>query len=87
MIKLAPEVRKRKVLTLPIPRASKAPEPTFIPREDASYMVWREGGDMPKKLYSDPHLPYKHAMLLAKQYPGERFHVLRSWRICSAKDA
>lgn len=86
MTDLATEARERKVLTIPRSVERSKAAPTFIPRAEASFMVWREGGDMPKKLYKEPRLPCQHAASLAKRNPGERFHVLRSWRICEAKD-
>lgn len=85
MPELTSEARKRKVLTLPRYGERNPDTPTFVPRVEARFMVWREGGDMPKRLYDEPDLPCRHAASLARQFPGERFHVLRSWRVCEAK--
>lgn len=85
VIELPPEARKRKVLTLPRSKDRNLATPTFVPRDQSKFMVWREGGDMPRKLYDEPNLPHHHASLLAKQHPGERFHVMRTWRLCEAK--
>lgn len=85
MIELPPEAKKRKVLTLPRTKDRNPNTPTFVPRDQSKFMVWREGGDMPRKLYDEPSLPHRHATLLAKQHPGEKFHVMRTWRLCEAK--
>ena len=80
MNEVADKPQKRKILRVKTARTGFFHEPK-VERPAASYMVWREGGDMPKKLYDNPELPCKHATRLARLYPHEKFHVLRSWRI------
>lgn len=70
------------VLT-PSPAKGPATQPRKLrvpPREQAVYLVWREGGDLPKKIYRDPKQANADASVLAST-TGERFHVLRSFRI------
>lgn len=69
--------KKRKTLILKPPIESRR---DHVIREQARFMVWREGGDAPVKIYDDPQLACTHAKLLCKK-TGEPFHVFRSWRI------
>lgn len=75
---------KRKTLTLklePVKSYKDDFPEKFVDRAQGAVMVWREGGDMPKRFYKPDEivLAIRHARDLAKQ-TGERFHVLRSWR-------
>jgi hypothetical protein len=75
---------KRKVLSLRLEPA-KTPEeeaaPKFVENREAVYMVWCDGGDMPKRVYraDERDKAVSHAKLLASA-EGKRFHVLRSFR-------
>lgn len=79
---------KRKVLSLKLEKVSRYkddfPE-RFVDREQGAVMVWREGGDMPKRMYKpdEIRLAIRHAQELAMK-TGERFHILRSWRAFDA---
>lgn len=75
----------RKVLSLKLapqsqPNASQQPA-QFLQDDLCVYMVWREGGDMPKRVYAadERHRAISHAKTLSSE-TGYRFYVLRSWR-------
>ena len=84
--------KARKVLTLANPPESEKQTPEkskrgmgedqFVPGHQAFYMVWKEGGDAPKRMYGpdEKWLAAKHAKILSEEH-GVRFHVFRSWRI------
>lgn len=81
--------RQRKILTIKVKGdrlSTIAAQGEKIPRAEACYMVWREGGAMPSRPYDEPTLACRHAAALARKFPGERFHVLRSWRLCQSSD-
>lgn len=69
--------KKRKILTLKLPQEIRN---DHISRERARFMVWRENGDAPVRIYDDPFLACNHAKALCKKI-GEPFHVFRSWRV------
>jgi len=79
---------RRKVLTLPKIRSEEPGPSQWVHRQEAVYMVWCETGDMPRRLYStdEAGLAYRHAAYLAAK-TGNRFHVLRSWRIVMGEAA
>jgi hypothetical protein len=72
--------RKRKVLSLKIEKEDIR-EPCFVEKSSAVYMVWRVGGDMPKRLYlpEEVERAKSHAKKLSEE-TGFVFHVLRSYR-------
>lgn len=84
--------KQRKVLTLANPPEAEKQTPEkskrtmgedqFVPNDQAFYMVWKEGGDAPKRIYAadEKWLAARHAKILSEEH-GVRFHVLRSWRI------
>jgi hypothetical protein len=75
---------KRKVLSLRLEPATTPEEhaaPKFVENREAVYMVWCDGGEMPKRVYraDEREKAIGHAKLLAAQ-TGKRFHALRSFR-------
>ena len=83
--------KQRKVLSLakpqePAKETQKSKrgmgEDQFVPSHQAFYMVWREGGNAPQRIYGadEKWLAAKHAKILSEEH-GARFHVFRSWRI------
>ncbi len=75
---------KRKILSLKLQPAETEAEkalPLFVNNDEAVYMVWRYGGDMPKKVYpaSERDRAICDAKNLANQL-RERFYVLRAFR-------
>ena len=72
--------RKRKVLSLKIEKEGPT-EPCFVENAQSVFMVWRVGGDMPKRVYgpTEGSLAKSHAKTLTLE-TGEQFHVLRSYR-------
>ena len=60
----------------------------FIPRDECAFMVYREGGDMPKRLYAPEEIEIAvyHARGIAQE-TGARVHVLRTWRAYDAVEA
>lgn len=81
---------KRKILRLKhdpqTAEEKKADAPHFVIQAHSFYMVWKEGGDMPQRLYraDERHTAVCHAKALAAK-TGERFHVMRSWRAFEPK--
>lgn len=69
--------KSRKVLTLKLPAEMRKDQ---VSRERSRFMVWRENGDSPKRIYDDPVLACQHAAKLCIQ-EGVPFHVFRTWRI------
>ena len=57
------------------------PGTRYLLRDESVFMVWREGGDMPKRVYrpDEAWRAIEHAKKLARE-TGDRFYVLRSWR-------
>lgn len=83
-MELVQEQPKRKLLSLKKETAAPSESPSlprFVNAPQSVYMVWREGGDMPKRVYgaSEKSIAQSHAKKLAEQ-TGERFYVMRSWR-------
>ncbi len=72
--------RKRKILTCKPAADPTDSDENYVPRVEAKFMVWHEGGDMPKRFYDEPKRPCFHAQELSRLHPGKRFHVLRTWR-------
>lgn len=77
---------KRKVLSLKKePAPDQPPKTTQPPRylndDFCVYMVWCDGGDMPKRVYqsSERNMAVGHAKALAET-TKQRFYVMRSWR-------
>lgn len=72
--------QKRKVLSLKIEKEGLK-EPCFVENAQSVFMVWRVGGDMPKRVYGhkEGSIAKSHAKTLALE-TGEQFHVLRSYR-------
>lgn len=56
----------------------------FTHAENPRYMVWREGGDAPEKIYDNPYHATRDARTLSDQ-EGVVFHVFRTWRISKPK--
>lgn len=73
--------KRRKVLTLRKEPSDGHNQPKYVVKQEACYMVWRAGGDMPKRVYShaERQLACDHAKTLVQE-TGERFYVLRAWR-------
>lgn len=72
---------KRKVLSLKKDKPEAPEQPCLVHKSHALYMVWRVGGDMPKRVYQ-PHerdIAIGHAKKLCDE-TGQEFHVLRSFR-------
>jgi len=71
---------KRKVLSLKTEQEHPQ-SPAFIAREHCHYMVWRVGGDEPKRIYGpdESQRAINHAKELSEK-TGEEFHVFRTWR-------
>lgn len=70
----------RKVLSLKL--AGQTPnQPQFIQEPWSVYMVWCDGGDMPKRVYraDEKNRAMAHAKKLAAE-TGKRFYVMRSYR-------
>ena len=79
--KLPNSDQRRKVLSLAKESSHEQGQPCFVGKGEAVYMVWRDGGDMPARVYR--HGEKTLAMFHAKQLTesvGQRFHVLRSYR-------
>jgi len=78
---------KRKTLSLKTDREEPKPLPEkiksskYLTRDESVFMVWRVGGDMPKRVYTVDELPLavSHAEALARRQGGT-FYVMRSWR-------
>jgi hypothetical protein len=86
-IDLIQPAQKRKVLSLKTEKEA-AREPCFVEKDKAVYMVWRVGGDMPKRVYLSHEVDRarSHAKMLSKE-TGYDFHVLRSYRAYTCRDA
>lgn len=71
---------RRKILSIKKEKEA-TDQPCFVEKDSAVYMVWRVGGDMPKRVYrsKEKALAVSHAQLLSAQ-TGLEFHVLRSYR-------
>lgn len=71
---------KRKILSLKLEK-HQGQEARFVVPEKSVYMVWCEGGDMPRRVYrsSEKSKAANHAKKLAEQ-ENRRFYVMRSWR-------
>ena len=78
---ISPPTPVRKVLSLRKELQEAQTEPRFVLKEESVYMVWRDGGDMPARVYrpTEKNLAVKHAKMLTESV-GQRFHVLRSYR-------
>ena len=72
---------KRKVLSLKLDKQEGANQPRFVEKKQSVFMVWRDGGNMPVRVYRKPeeHMALKHAQDLCES-TGQRFYVMRSWR-------
>lgn len=84
MTDVTASTRKRKILSLSREKSTdySSDFPShFVSRALGAVMVWREGGDMPKRFYKPEEiaLACRHAKDLSLK-TGERFHVLRSWK-------
>ncbi len=81
MIELDEPKPKRKVLSLKLSKPEGANQPCYVNKAQSVYMVWRDGGDMPVRVYRKPeeHIAMAHAKELCEK-TGERFYVMRSWR-------
>jgi hypothetical protein len=78
---LAEPARKRKVLSLELDPQERNGQPRYVAKADAVFMVWRDGGFMPSRVYraGEKSIAESHAKTLCEQ-TGERFYVLRAWR-------
>jgi len=72
---------KRKVLSLKLEPQEANQQPQFVERGEAFYMVWRVGGDTPKRIYTakEQQIAISHAKKLCDE-TGMQFHVMRSYR-------
>jgi hypothetical protein len=79
--------KKRKILSIKTEKNPQFPQwiedypSKWVDRDKGFIMVYREGGDMPTRVYrpEELSLAIKHAKSLAYKR-GDVFHVLRSWR-------
>lgn len=71
----------RKVLSLKKEGSEAQGQPCFIYKDHAVFMVWRDGGNLPTRIYGpdERKLAINHAKNLCIE-TGARFHVLRSYR-------
>jgi hypothetical protein len=86
MVSITKKAIKRNVLSLPTARPDGDEKPLFIDNRQAIYMVWREGGDMPARVYGpdEASIAKLHAKQMALKY-GFRFYVMRAWRAYEPK--
>ncbi len=84
-IKTAKPVSAKSSKSIKTQTVERDETPHFVKRDDAVFMVYNPNGYMPKRVYEEPGLACRHAVLLAKQ-TGEKFHVMRTWRFMEAED-
>lgn len=78
---IAENAPSRKVLSLKLQSSETPGQPCMVVDEEAVFMVWREGGPAPQRIYRqhERKLALGHAKALCVQ-TGARYHVLRSFR-------
>ena len=73
--------RGRKILRLKKEPAEAPEQPQYVIKSEARFMVWRDGGDMPCRVYGpdEAEKATGHAKTLAEKEQA-RFYVMRAWR-------
>lgn len=80
--------KKRKLLKLKTSEPEYKFGPIYVEKPHDVYMVWRPGGEMPKRVYphAEQELALTHAKQLASEF-GERMYVMRAWRAFDPEEA